>query len=136
MTRLNDHRLTFVVLPDQFAVCRLDPVSPIPAWASAGTFTSITRTPDELSIVCPQSAVPDAERCERAWRGLRIQGTLDFSLIGVVATFSRTLSEAGIGVLVLSTFDTDYVLVKEIDLVKAVAALRAAGHAVELQTQR
>ena len=126
------HQLTFVVFSELFAVCRLDHNAPIPAWASAGTLFSITRTADELSIVCPQSLVPDAIRCERGWRCLRVAGTMEFSMVGVVASLSKPLAEAGIGIFVISTFDTDYLLVKENDFEKAVVALRAAGHAVEL----
>ena len=126
------HQLTFIVFSELFAVCKLDHNAQIPAWASAGTFFSITRTTAELSIVCPQSLIPDAIRCERGWRCLRVAGTMEFSMVGVVASLSRPLAEAGIGIFLISTFDTDYLLVKENDLEKAVVALRAVGHAVEL----
>ena len=126
------HQLTFIVFSELFAVCRLDHNAPIPAWASAGSLFSITRTADEVSIVCPQSLIPDAIRCERGWRCLRVAGTMEFSMVGVVASLSKPLAEAGIGIFVISTFDTDYLLVKENDFEKAVVALRAAGHAVEL----
>ena len=125
------HHLKFILFQELFAVCRLNQDAPVPAWASAGTLFSITRTADELSIVCPQSLVPDAIRCERGWRCLRVAGTMDFSMIGVVASLSTPLAQAGIGIFVISPFDTDYLLVKENDLEKAVVALRAAGHAVE-----
>ena len=126
------HHLTFIVFSELFAVCRLDHNAPIPAWASAGTLFSITRTADELSIVCPQSLIPDAIRCERSWRCIRVAGTMEFSMVGVVASLSQPLAEAGIGIFVISTFDTDYLLVKDNDLEKAVIALRAACHVVEL----
>lgn len=126
------HHLNFIVVPERLAICRLDHNAPIPAWASAGTIFSITRTADELSIVCPQSLIPDAIRCERGWRCLRVAGTMEFSVVGVVASLSRPLAEASIGIFVISTFDTDYLLVKEDDLEKAVIVLRAAGHSVEL----
>jgi len=129
---MTNQDVTFIVLPNLLAVCRLDKDAPVPKWATAGTPFSITRTADELSIVCLQSLVPDSTRCERCWRCLRVAGTMDFSMIGVVASFSRPLAEADIGIFVLSTFDTDYLLVKEDNLNKAVAALRASGHAVEL----
>jgi hypothetical protein len=96
-----------------------------------GTFFSITRTADELSVVCQQSLVPDDIRCERDWRCLRVAGTMAFSMVGVVAALVTALAEAGVSVFVVSTFDTDYLLVKEHDLEKAVAALRAAGHEVQ-----
>ena len=125
------HQLTFLVLPDLFSVCKLDVNAPIPSWASSGTVFSITRTADELSIVCQQNLVPDGVRCERGWRCLRVAGTMAFSMTGVVASLSTPLAEAGIGIFVISTFDTDYLLVKEDDFQNALAALRAAGHAVQ-----
>jgi hypothetical protein len=124
------HQLALTLLPDTFAVCRLDHDALVPAWASSGTFFSITRTADELSVVCSQSLVPDGVRCERGWRCLRVAGTMDFSMIGVVASLVTPLAEAGISVFVISTFDTDYLLVKENDLQRAKATLRSAGHTV------
>ena len=117
-------------LPGQFAVYQLEPTAPLPGWAAVGEFFSITRTADELSIVCNQSLVSDGVRCEKGWRCLRVAGTMDFSMIGVVASLATLLSEAGVSVFVVSTFDTDYLLVKESDLERAAAALRAAGHQV------
>lgn len=125
------HRLALTLLADTFAVCRLSKSSPVPAWASSGQFFSITRTADELSVVCPQSVVPDGVRCERGWRCLRVAGPMDFSMIGVVASLVTPLAEAGISVFVVSTFDTDYLLVKEVDLERAMAALGLAGHTLE-----
>lgn len=124
-------KLDLLLLPDLYAVCRLDRDAPLPTWAATGEFSSITRTADELSVVCPQNLVPDGVRCERSWRCLRVAGTMDFSMIGVVASLVMPLAESGISVFVVSTFDTDYLLVKADDLDKALAALRAAGHAVD-----
>jgi hypothetical protein len=117
-------------MPDTFAVCRLNADAAVPTWASAGKFFSMTRTAEELSVVCPQSLVPDGVRCERDWRCIRVAGTMDFSMIGVVAALVTPLAEASVSVFVLSTFDTDYMLVKESDLERALAALRAAGHVI------
>ncbi len=128
---MTKHKLRLVNLPGLFAVCRLDQDAPVPAWASSGEFFSITRTADELSVVCPQSLVPDGVRCERGWRCLRVAGTMDFSMIGVVASVVTPLADAGISVFVVSTFDTDYLLVKEDDLARATVVLRAAGHDVK-----
>lgn len=125
---MTKHQLQLLVLSDLYAICRLDKDAPISAWASSGNTFSITRTADELSIVCPQGIVPDGVRCDRGWRCLRVAGTMDFSMIGVVASLVTPLTDAGISVFVVSTFDTDYVLVKEVELKKALAALRAAGH--------
>jgi hypothetical protein len=119
--------LTLEPVAGRFAACRLDPDAPIPKWAK-GPLISITRTPDELSVVCREEFVPDAIRCERGWRCLRVAGTMDFSLVGVLASLLKPLAEAGIAVVVVSTFDTDYLLVKDADFDRAVAALTQAGH--------
>jgi uncharacterized protein len=125
------YQLALTLLPDTLAVCRLDKDADVPTWAMSGKFFSTTRTADELSLVCPQSVVPDGVRCERGWRYLRVAGTMDFSMIGVVASLVTPLAEAGISVFVVSTFDTDYLLVKEDGLERAMAALRGAGHLLE-----
>lgn len=122
------HSLPLVVLPDLFAVCRLHKDAPIPTWASSGDFFSITHTADELPIVCQQDLVPNDVRCERSWRCLRVAGTMDFSKIGVVSSLVSPLAQAGISVFVVSTFDTDYLLVKGDGLEKTVTALREVGH--------
>jgi hypothetical protein len=120
---------TLEVLSTSFAICRVDVSEPIPNWA-AGELVSITRTPDELSIVCPQENVPSAIRSESGWRGLRVVGRLDFALVGVIASLTEVLAAANISVFVVSTFDTDYLLVREIQLPAATDARRAAGHSV------
>lgn len=130
-TKPTRHQLRFIVLTDLLAVCRLNQDTPIPAWASSGTLFSVTRTADELSVVCQQNLVPDGVQCERGWRCVRVAGTMDFSMIGVVASFSTPLAEAGVGIFVISTFDTDYLLVKDVVFSKAVVALQEAGHAVD-----
>lgn len=122
------HRL--VLLKDAFAVCRLAPDAPFPAWAAGGPFVSITRTTEELSVVCRQDAVPEGVRCEAGWRCLRVEGTFDFSLVGVLASLLGPLADASVSILVLSTFDTDYLLVKEEKLETAIEALRLPGHTV------
>jgi hypothetical protein len=125
---------TLISLDGLFAVCRLAAEAPLPAWAAggpSGSLVSITRTADELSIVCRQELVPEGVRCERGWRVLRVAGTLDFNLVGVLAALLAPLAEAGVAVFVLSTFDTDYLLVKDDRLDAADDALRRAGHGVE-----
>ena len=122
--------LSLVRLAGSFAICKLDQAAAIPAWATGGDFFSITRTTDELSVVCPQLAVPDDVPCERGWRCVRVAGTMAFSVVGVLVSLVTPLAEAGISVFALSTFDTDYLLVKEKDLENAVVALRQYGHTV------
>jgi hypothetical protein len=126
-----EHRLALALFPGLFAVCRLPPESAVPAWV-VGDLASVTRTAGELSVVCRQGVVPDGARCERGWRCLGVVGTLDFSLVGVLASLLVPLAEAGVSVFCLSTFDTDYLLVKEEQVERALEALRTAGHSVQV----
>jgi hypothetical protein len=112
-------------------VCKLPPGSAVPAWATAGDVFSVTRTGDELSVVCREEAVPAGTHAEVGWRGLRVAGAMPFTLVGVLAALTSPVAAAGVGVFAVSTFDTDYLFVKETDFPVAVAALRGAGHSVE-----
>ncbi len=119
------------LLAGEFAVCRLASEEPVPAWAGSAVFSSITRTADELSIVCPAVQVPAQVKCERGWRMLKLRGPLPFSATGILHSVLTPLAEARISVFTVSTFDTDYVLVQSAALTPACAALRAYGHTVE-----
>lgn len=127
ITRLSMQPRTLTLLPDTFAICRLDAGAAVPAWATTGNFFSITRTTEELSIVCLQSLVPDGVRCERDWRCFKLAGPIPFTAVGVLASLVQPLAEAGISLFAVSTFDTDYLLVKAADLQRAVAAFRQHG---------
>ena len=120
--------LTLSLLPETFAVCRLDPGAPLPAWATGGGFTSATRTSDELSILCPVERVPPGVRTEAGWRCLKVEGPFDFSVTGVLASLAAPLAGAGISIFVVCTYDTDYLFVKERDLDGALATLAGEGH--------
>lgn len=122
-------RYTLIELPGRFAVCRLAPDAPIPEWSTKSDFFSITRTSDELSIVCQQDSVPEGVQCERDWRCLRIAGTIPFATTGVLAGLTAPLAATGIGIFAISTFDTDYLFVKQEDWPTAVDALRCRGYA-------
>ena len=123
--------LTLELLPDTLAICRLAPDTPIPPWATApGPFLTISRTPEELSITLAQQAVPAGIRCERDYRAIRVRDTLPPNLIGILLSIAKPLAEAGLAIFAISTFDTDYVLVKLQDVPAALNALRAAGHQV------
>ena len=117
------------VLAPPLAVVRLAADAPVPAWATAAPFHSVTRTADELSIVCEAARVPDdlAPPPTRDWRALRVRGPLDFALVGILARIASALAAAGVSVFPVATHDTDYVLVREPRLADAVAALRRAG---------
>ena len=118
------------VLPSRLAICRLDAVAPVPSWAG-GAFVSITRTSTELSIVCDEIDVPDGVMAARGYRALEVMGPIPLEVVGVMATLAGTLARAGISLVPIATYDTDYVLVQERDLEPAIAAVIRAGHAVE-----
>jgi len=122
--------VTLDLMTGSFAICRLEPHAVVPPWATGMAFSSITRTANELSIVCASGAVPDAVLAQRGYRALTVRGPLDFSLVGIAAALTRILAEASISIFLVSTYDTDYLFVREADLDRAVAALRAAGHTV------
>jgi hypothetical protein len=124
-------QLPLTVMDGTFAICKLAANAPIPAWASGGDFCSITRTVEELSVVCQQEAVPEGAACERGWRCLRVAGTIPFSAVGILASLTGPLAKAGISLFAVSTFDTDYLLVKEKDLEAALDALRRQGHTIQ-----
>ena len=123
--------LRLVGVPGTFAVCKLPADSTVPGWATAGDVWSVARTHDELSVVCWQDVVPADVTSEPGWRCLRVAGAMPFTFVGVLASLAAPVARAGVGVFAFSTFDTDYLLVKAGSFPKAVAALRAAGHAVE-----
>ncbi len=117
------------VLAGSIAVARLSPDQEIPSWVWRNrSFLSLTYTTDELSIVCPGSSVPADVRCEKDWVAIKVQGPLDFSLTGVLASLASPLAAHGIPIFAISTFDTDYLLVKEQHLSRAREALEQAGH--------
>jgi hypothetical protein len=122
-------RVTLDLMPHAYSICRLDADVALPDWATRA-FSSITRTANELSIVCASDDVPADVQAQRGYRGLAVRGPLDFSLVGIVATLAGALAAASISIFVVSTYDTDYLLVRDTDLDRAVAALHAAGHTV------
>ena len=117
----------FRALPGQYAVCRLNAETAVPEWA-AGPFVNITFTPDELAIICPAGRVPMGIRAERDWRVLKLVGPFPFTAIGVLASLANPLADAGISLLSIATYDTDYFLVKSDVFDPAIAVLIAAGH--------
>jgi uncharacterized protein len=113
------------VLPEHLAVARLPPDSDLPEWAMAGSLRFFAFTPDELSIVVREEAVPSDVKQERGLVALAVAGPLDFTEVGIIDRIATALAAAGIPILAQSTFDTDYILVRAEDLDTAVAALRA-----------
>ncbi|HMD31184.1 MAG TPA: ACT domain-containing protein [Candidatus Acidoferrales bacterium] len=127
---MSRHRLTLRLLPETFAICRLDPHAPLPAWVPQRAFTASIRTADELCVYCAGDAVPPDVRAERGWRALQLVGPFDFSEFGVIASVAGPLAEAGISISVLATFDTDYIFVRAEALESAVEILQAGGHRI------
>ena len=127
-----NERLTLDALPDRYAVTRLLPAMGVPPLPLGGALLSLTVTPEEISIVCAEGAAPEGGETAAGWRALRVAGELDFALIGILARLTDALARARVSVFALSTYTTDYLLVREEQFEQAVAALRATGHAVNL----
>lgn len=127
---MQDKKLTLIVMPERLGICRLDPAGPVPEWAYTSPFFSVTRTPDELSVVCTEALIPEDEFCDKGWKCFKVQGPLDFSETGILASLSLPLARSCISIFVLSTYDTDYLLVKESDLSKAIETLVSEGYNV------
>src|SRR5689334_24267207 len=124
-------RLPLELLPDTLAVCRLDATAPLPAWAQRPSgFLTVSRTAEELSITAVQRLVPADVACVRDYRALRVRGSLPLDLIGILAAIADPLADAGLSIFAISTYDTDYVLVKARDLETALGVLERAGHQI------
>jgi hypothetical protein len=122
------HTLKFRELPGIYAILRLPPDAPVPDWTTKGAFTSITRTADELSIVCPAENIPKEITPGTRWICLKLEGPFPFSQTGVLLSFIEPLSNNGVPIFAISTYDTDYVLVQEEFVSLTQQALREAGH--------
>ncbi|CAF1060403.1 unnamed protein product [Didymodactylos carnosus] len=123
--------LKLVILPDQFSICRLSTTDIVPEWAYTGSFVSITRTADELSIVTKQENVPNGIQQESGWKCFKIQGPLAFSMSGVLSSLLEPLAVEKVSIFAISTYDTDYLLVKQTSLQLAVEILRRNGHSID-----
>ena len=123
--------LLLYLFPDRMAVCRLDAADPLPDWAGPGDLLAIIRTREELSVVCQEADVPAGIKAEVGWRVLKVAGPLEFSMVGVLSSIAEPMAAAGVSIYTISTYDTDYILVKENDLKTALDALWQAGHRVQ-----
>jgi hypothetical protein len=115
--------LKMSLLEVALGVCRLTASEDIPSWSIKGKFFSVTKTSDELSVVCEEQNIPQEIVCERGWRALKVEGPLDFSLVGILSKISSVLAGVGVSIFAISTYDTDYILVKDKDIDTAVEAL-------------
>jgi uncharacterized protein len=113
---------------DSFAICRLDKDAAVPGWATSGDLFSVTRTPDELSIVCRHTGVPVGIDCEFGWRCLKVESPFEFDLAGVISSIAAPLAETGVDMFMVVTQDSDYLMVREPDLERAIAVASQAGY--------
>lgn len=126
-------KLTLSLFSDLFAVCRLEDGASVPDWLLLADFYSVTKTKDECSVICLQELIPSkVTMIEKDWRMFKIQGVLDFALIGVLSSILLPLAQAQISILALSTFNTDYILVKNFHITRAIESLRNAGFEINI----
>ncbi|QQO09410.1 ACT domain-containing protein [Breznakiella homolactica] len=118
------------LLDGEYSVYRYGPAAQLPADVFAGAFVSVTKTGDELSVTAPAGSLGGYEKAETGWRLFRVSGTLEFSMIGIISRISAVLAEAEVSIFVVSTYDTDYIMIKEVSLEKAVQTLRGEGYTV------
>jgi len=123
-----EHRLKFRQLADSYAIVRLASDDAVPDWATTGYFTSITRTADKLSIVCPAANLPTDVHSQQRWMCLKLEGPFPFSQTGVLLSFIQPLSNNGIPIFAISTYDTDYVLIQHEFAGSAIGTLQSSGH--------
>jgi len=126
----NSRSLTLSLLQDRYAILRFMPEATPPAWAMRGDFFSVTRSKEELSIVTKITNLPSSQSSDSQWYALKAHGPFAFTEIGVLASLAAPLAKDGVGLFVISTFETDYLLVEVDQVQKAVQSLRAVGHTV------
>ncbi|MEJ2264988.1 MAG: ACT domain-containing protein [Anaerolineales bacterium] len=119
-----------LLLDDLLAVCRLPAEAPAPKWVQGRALSALIRTSEELTVVCPEHFVPPGVIAEPGWRALQVEGPLDFELVGVLASLAASLADAGVSIFAISTYSTDFILIKESQVDLAVTALHQAGHQV------
>jgi hypothetical protein len=122
--------LTLKVLKENFAVCRLENTENIPEWAIKSNWYSISKTEDELSIVCNENDVPNGVKVEKNWRSFKVEGVLDFGLVGILASLSSLMAKNSISIFAISTYDTDYILMKNDKVSKAIEIFKENGYKV------
>lgn len=122
-----------VLFDATYAICRLSPAAELPGWGLSSSLWSVTRTSDEISVLCEASLVPSGVQAERDWRVFQVQGPLDLALVGLLASLTGALADVRVAVFALSTYDTDYLLVREGQVLLAIGAWRSAGHTVTVR---
>jgi len=123
--------MSLTILPERLAICQRLPGESIPEFAPRSGFFSITRTDEEISLVLPEEMVPAGWEAEKGWRCFKVLGPLAFSMTGILASLTCCLADEGISILAISTYNRDYLLVRERDLDKALLGLQARGYEVQ-----
>ncbi len=126
-----ENKLVLRLLDDTFSVCRLSPDAALPSWADGKELFAFIRTQDELSLVCKTGCVPQGIRAEHDFCAIKVKGPLDFSLTGILVSIAIPLADAGISIFTLSTYDTDYILIRQKKLAHVIEALKRAGHRLD-----
>ncbi|MCX7778918.1 MAG: ACT domain-containing protein [Patescibacteria group bacterium] len=124
-------KFTLFLLPEKLGICHFDKNHSIPDWAIESEFFSINKTPDELSILCSENKIPGGVLAEKNWRVFQVKGPLGFSLTGIVSFLSTILAKAGISILYVSTYETDYIFVQEEKLEKVKEIFKKYCHLKE-----
>ena len=120
---MTNKKLNMKLLEGKYGVCRLSTDEAVPSWAFKGEFFSITKTEDELSIVCLEENISEKIKSEKGWRVLKVEGPLDFSLVGILSKISGLMAKNNISIFAISTYDTDYILIKDENIKKAIKVL-------------
>ena len=128
---MKQRQLQLSLLKDKYGICTLPNTAPIPDWALTQSLASITRTEKELTIVCRLEILPSQYQSDLNWRCFKIDGSFDLNQIGVIASISSPLADAGISIYVISTYDTDYFLIQEQDLEQTISVLSNSGHYIK-----
>jgi len=115
------------LLPDRMAICKLSPDADFPEWGRFGDISAFIQTHEEITVICSERFVPPDVKAERGWRVIKVQGPLDFTMVGVISSISAVLAQAKVSIFALSTYETDYFLVKEESLPAALSALEQAN---------
>lgn len=131
MSEMDGSGRSYSLVQGTFAICRLDKNHPLPHWAVGGEFWSVSRTPDEISVVCPQGSVPPGVDRDSGWRCLKVDSPFEFDLSGMVSDMAAPLAREGMDLFVVATQDSDYLMVREQDLKKAIDELARSGFSTE-----
>ena len=131
MSQMDASGRSYSLLQDTFAICRMDKNAPVPGWAVGGEFWSISRTPDELSVVCPQRSVPAGVDHDDWWKCLKVESPFEFDLAGMISSMAAPLAETEVDLFVVATQDSDFLMVRGSDLERATGELARAGFSLD-----